>query len=119
MKKLLTLAFTTSLMVAGCATADNHDKGEMAADAKMGSPTIEQAEADLNEAIAMKAQWRIIDKSTGSKAVDLSKLLEVAKEKAAAGEAEEAERIAMLISKTSKISIDQQKRYAGALPRYN
>lgn len=119
MKKLLTVALTTSIMLAGCATSEMHDKEKMAMDKEMGSGAIEQAESDLNAAIAVGAQWRLIDKATGSKAVNLEKLLEVAKEKAEAGEAEEADRIAMRISDTTNIAMEQQKRYAGATPYYN
>lgn len=120
MKKLLAVALTTSIMLTGCATADSHDKEKMAMDnAETGGGAIAQAQADLDAAIAVGAQWRIIDKATGSKAVDLNKLMGVAKEKAEAGETEEADRIAMRISETSKIAMEQQKRYAGTTPYYN
>lgn len=119
MKKLLTVALTTSLVLAGCATADSHDKEKMAMDKEMSGGAVAQAQSDLDAAIAVGAQWRLIDKATGSKAVNLKKLMEVAKEKAAAGETEEADRIAMRISEATKMAMEQQKRYAGATPYYN
>ncbi|MCP4008344.1 MAG: hypothetical protein GY726_02390 [Proteobacteria bacterium] len=118
MKKALAIVLTTSLLIAGCASTDK--KEEMAAaPAAATTPAIAQAKADLDAAIAAGAQWRIIDKATGSTAVDLTKLLKVAEEKATAGETDEANRIAARVSEASKIGIEQSKRYAGTAPYYN
>jgi hypothetical protein len=116
MKISLALALTTSLFIAGCATADGEKKEEMA---MATTPAVTQAKADLKAAIAGGAQWRLIDKSTGGAAVDLKKLMKVAEEKAAAGETEEADRIAGRISNASKLALEQSARYAGAMPYYN
>jgi len=117
MKKTLVLALTTSLFIAGCASASG-DKKPMAMESGMQSSAIAQAEKDLNAAIEAQAQWKIIDKSTGKKAASMSKLLKTAKKKAEEGNMDEANRIAMRISEMTKISIAQSERYAGALPYY-
>jgi hypothetical protein len=117
MKKTLALALTTSLFIAGCASAGDPKKEEMAM--AMTTPAVTQAKADLDAAIAVGAQWRLIDKATGGAAVDLSKLLKVAEAKAKEGDTAEADRIAARISESSKVAIEQHKRYAGAMPYYN
>jgi len=117
MKKLLALTLSSTLFIAGCASNADSDKMPMAGDG-MATTTIAQAEKDLNAAIEAGAQWRLIDKSTGGKAVDMSKLLSVAKKKAEEGDMKEANRIAMRVSDMSKVSLDQSKRYAGATPYY-
>lgn len=118
MKKALAIVLTTSFLIAGCAS--DGKKEEMAmAPAAATTPAITQAKSDLDAAIAANAQWRIIDKATGSKAVDLKKLLKVAEEKAKAGEIDEANRIAARVSKAATTGIEQSKRYAGATPYYN
>ena len=116
MKKTLAIVLTTSFLVAGCATADKKDDMAMA---MTTTPAVTQAKADLDQAIAAGAQWRLIDKATGSKAVDLSKLMKVAEEKAAAGETDEANRIAARISQASETAIKQSERYAATVPYYN
>ena len=126
MRKLLALALTTSFVIAGCASTGSDDKAGMAAaDSSMAADSmaidspVAQAEADLAAAIEAHGQWRVIDKATGSKAVNLTDLMKVAKEKAEAGETEEANRIAAHISKAAKIGTEQAARYAGATPYYN
>jgi len=116
MKQALAIVLTTSLLFAGCASTETKDDAAMAS---VTTPAITQAKADLDTAIKAGAQWRIIDKSTGSKAVDLTKLLAVAEKKAEAGEMDEANRIAARVSKASNIAVGQQKRYAGTMPYYN
>jgi len=116
MKKALAVILTSSLFIAGCASTEMKEDKPME---MMGSAVVTQAHADLDAAVAMGAEWRLIDKATGSKAVNLSKLMKVVDEKAKAGETEEADRIAARISEASKIAMDQHKRYAGATPYYN
>ena len=118
MKKILTAAFTTAFMLTGCATTEHQEKAAMAEDAEMGNAVIAQAESDAQAAIDAGAQWLILDKAAGSKAVSFGKLIEIAKEKQAAGETEEAERIAMHVSEASKMALGQHERYSGSLPRY-
>ena len=83
-------------------------------------PEVVQAKADLDAAIAAKSQWMLLDKTTGNAAVDLTKLLKVAQDKAAACETDEAVRIAEKISYAAKAGMDQAKRYGGsnAMPKY-
>ncbi|MEE9447967.1 MAG: hypothetical protein V3V09_08390, partial [Arenicellales bacterium] len=78
MKKALALALTTSLFIAGCASAGS-DKKEMAASMSKDMTSISQAEADVKSAKAVRSEWRILDKAAGKKAVSLSKLLNIAK----------------------------------------
>ncbi len=120
MKKTLALALTSALFIAGCAsTGDEMKKEEMAKAAAM-PPEVVQAKADLDAAIAAKSQWMLLDKTTGNAAVNLTKLLKVAEDKAAAGEIDEAIRIAEKISYASKMGIEQAKRYGGsnAMPKF-
>lgn len=115
MNKTLAIVLTASFLLAGCSSADKKD--DMAK--TMTTPAVTQAKSDLDKAIAAGAQWRLIDKATGGTAVDLSKLMKVAEEKAAAGETDEANRIAARISKASETAIEQSKRYAATAPYYN
>jgi outer membrane murein-binding lipoprotein Lpp len=115
MNKTLAIVLTTSFLLAGCSSADKKD--DMAK--TMTTPAVTQAKADLDKAIAAGAEWRLIDTATGGKAVNLSKLMKVAEEKAAAGETDEANRIAARISKASETAIEQSKRYAATAPYYN
>ena len=118
MRKSLALVLTSSLLISACATSTNHDKEKMAGEMSSDDP-MAQAETDLAAATAAGGQWRVIDTATGSKAVDLSKLMEAAKKKAEAGETEEANRMAMHVSKAAKIGLEQAERYAGTTPYYN
>jgi outer membrane murein-binding lipoprotein Lpp len=115
MNKTLAIVLTTSFLLAGCSSADKKD--DMAK--TMTTPAVTQAKADLDKAIAAGAEWRLIDTATGGKAVNLSKLMKVAEEKAAAGETDEANRIAARISQASETAIEQSKRYAATAPYYN
>jgi outer membrane murein-binding lipoprotein Lpp len=115
MNKTLAIILTASFLLAGCSSADKKDDMTMT----MTTPAVTQAKSDLDKAIAAGAQWRLIDKATGGTAVDLSKLMKVAEEKAAAGETDEANRIAARISKASETAIEQSKRYAATAPYYN
>ena len=117
MNKTLAIVLTASFLLAGCSSADKKD--DMTKTMTMTTPAVTQAKSDLDKAIAAGAQWRLIDKATGGKAVDLSKLMKVAEEKAAAGETDEANRIAARISKASETAIEQSKRYAATAPYYN
>ena len=118
MRKSLALVLTSSLLISACASTAGHDKEKMAGEMSAADP-IAQAETDLAAAIAAGGQWRVIDKATGSKAVDLSKLMAAAKKKAEAGETEEANRMAAHVSKAATIGLEQAQRYAGATPYYN
>ena len=80
---------------------------------------LKMAEDKLAMAKAADAEWRAIDKATGGSAVDLTKLLEAAKEKAAAGETDEAIRIAKKVAKLSELGVEQAKDQKGAKPMYN
>ena len=117
MKKALAIVLTTSFLVAGCAGAGK--KEEMAAAPAMATPAITQAKSDLDAALAADGQWRIIDSATGSKAVDLKKLLKVAEDKAKEGDLDEANRIAARVSEAAKLGVEQSERYAGSAPYYN
>ncbi len=91
------------------------------------SVPAQQASADAitkaEEALAMAqkvgGEWKAIDKATGGKAVPLSKMLKVAKEKAAAGEIEESIRLAEKVTEFSMLGVEQAKAQEGAGPSYN
>lgn len=117
MKKAIALTLATSLLIAGCASSGSDQKHEMAANGS--NEAIAQAKADLDEAIAMDSQWRVIDKATGSTSVDLATILKKAEEELAAGNTAEAERLAKKVSEMSKLGVMQHKQYAGTKPYYN
>ncbi len=117
MKQYLAAMLGATILLTGCATADSHDK--MAKSANAGTSPIEQAQTDLDAAKAVGGHWRIIDKATGGKAQNLSKLLKAAKKKAEAGDMAEAERIAKRVSKFAKLGQAQAAKYKGSLPSYN
>ncbi len=81
--------------------------------------TIGMAEQKLAMAKEMNSEWRVIDKATGGSAQDLSKLLQVAKEKAEAGDSEEAIRLAKRVIQFSELGVAQAKAQKGAMPQYN
>ena len=81
---------------------------------------LAKAEAALADATSAGAVWRLIDKSTGSGAVNLDKLLGAAKKKQEAGELDEAIRIANRISEAAMLGIEQIESQKGkAQPFYN
>lgn len=120
MNKSLVFALAGSLLVAGCATASNHEAMKKMPMAKemAHSDAINNAMADAKAAKAAGAQWRIIDKATGGKAVNMSKLLDAAVKKEEAGEMAEADRIAAHVSNAANLGMIQAERYAGAVPYY-
>ncbi len=79
---------------------------------------LAQAAEDLKAAKAVKSEWRFIDKSGGGSAQNMSDFMKIAEEKAAAGETEEANRIAALISKYAKLGIAQAEKQKAAKPYY-
>ena len=90
---------------------------DKAAEAKQA---LAKAEAALADAAAAGAVWRLIDKSTGSKAVNLDKLLGAAKKKQEAGELDEAIRIANRVSEAAMLGKEQIESQKGkAEPFYN
>ena len=91
--------------------------GDKAAEAQQA---LAKAEAALADAQSAGAVWRLIDKSTGSTAVNLDKLLGAAKKKQEAGELDEAIRIANRISDAAMLGIEQIESQKGkAEPFYN
>ena len=105
----------SALLLVGCLTAP---PDQMAASAGPDA-AIAEAEKALSMAKEMGAEWMLIDKATGSRAQSLTKLLSVAKEKAEAGEAEEATRIANRVTEISNIGVEAMKTQADAGPSYN
>lgn len=88
-------------------------------------PMTISADAALAEAadlLAMAkkqgAEWKVIDKATGGKAARLSETLKVANEKAAAGETDEAIRLARKVSTFATLGVEQAKSQMDAIPYY-
>lgn len=79
---------------------------------------IAEAEKELKAAQKMVAEWKLIDKSTGGRAQDISKLLKVAKEAKAAGNDAEAARIAGRVKEAAMMAQQQAKDQANAMPHY-
>ncbi len=105
----------SALLLVGCLTAPP----EQAMSSKGPEAAIAEAEEALGMAKKAGAEWMVIDSATGGRAQPLTKLLEVAKEKAAAGEADEAARLAGRVTELSRIGIEQIESQAGAGPVYN
>lgn len=81
---------------------------------------VAKAEAAVADAKSAGAVWRLIDKSTGSTAVNLDKLLGAAKKKQEAGELDEAIRIADRISEAAMLGVEQIQSQKGKIePFYN
>lgn len=114
MRKLIIMGIG-ALMLAGCAQTPMTG-GDPAAELQV---IIKQAEDKLAMAQAANAEWRILDKATGGSAVDLSKILSLAKEKAEAGETDEARRLAEQVIKFSELGLEQAETQAGSGPIYN
>ncbi len=114
MRNLFIMGIGT-LMLAGCAQTPM-TYGDPAAELNVAIQTAEKKLAMAQEA---NAEWRIIDKATGGSAVDLSKILSVAKEKAEAGEMDEARRLADAVIKYSELGLKQSAEQAGSGPVYN
>ena len=103
------------LTLAGCVATPPAAEKPMASGA---DAAIAEASDMLAKVQAASGEWKVIDKATGGKAVPLSKLLKVAKEKAAAGEADEATRIAGKVSSFAMLGIEQSKGQMDAKPYY-
>ncbi|GJL81736.1 MAG: hypothetical protein DHS20C01_13700 [marine bacterium B5-7] len=114
MRKLLLTGIYTLLLV-GCATVPP----EGASAGASVDEVLAMADQKLSEAKAAKAEWMIIDSATGSKAVSLTKVLAAAKEKAAAGETDEAMRMANRVIESSELGIEQVMSQKDAAPSFN
>ena len=86
--------------------------GDSAADA------ITKAESDLAAAASVGAVWRLLDKSSGSSAVGIDKLLNSAKKKLDGGDDVEALRIANRVSWAAQAGIAQATAQNDAKPFY-
>ena len=82
--------------------------------------TITQAEKDLKLAAQSGAVWRLVDKTTGSGAVGIDKLLKLAKKKQDEAKllADEAKRLATLVSWAAQLGINQANAQKQAKPYY-
>lgn len=103
---LIVLAAAIAL---GSTTAQAEDS---AADA------IAKAEGDLAAAVSAGGVWRLVDKSSGSSAVGIDRLLKTAKKKLEDGDGSEALRIASLVSWAAQAGITQATVQKDAGPFY-
>ncbi len=111
MKKTL---FSLALFaMTGCATSTG-----MADKATEVSDAIKKAETEVAAAAAVGSVWRLIDPATGGAAVDIDKLLKVAKDKQAAGELDEALRIANRVADAAMLGQQQASDQRDAGPYY-
>ncbi len=110
-------ALVAILSITACGTMSS---GVQADDkAAQVDKAIQMAETELAAAEESGHVWRLIDPATGSGSEDLSKLLEAAKEKQAAGELDEALRIANRVAESAKLGQEQAEQQANAEPFYN
>ena len=82
------------------------------------SEAIKKAEAELAAAAEAGSVWRLVDSATGSSAQNIDKLLQVAKEKQAAGELDEALRLANRVADAAMLGQQQARGQADAGPYY-
>ena len=82
------------------------------------SASIAAAEKELAAAAEAGHVWRLIDPASGGSSVDIDKLLAIAKKKQAAGELDEALRIANRVSEAAVLGQQQAKSQAQAGPSY-
>ena len=80
--------------------------------------TITKPEQDMKSAARSGAVWRLVDKATGSGAVGIDKLLELAKKKLDEGQDDEAKRLATLVSWAAQLGIQQASGQKQAKPFY-
>jgi hypothetical protein len=87
--------------------------------AVMVDEAIQRAESELAGAAETGHVWRLIDSAGGSKSQDLDKLLAIAKEKQAAGELDEALRLAERTADAAALGQAQAESQADAAPFYS
>ena len=80
--------------------------------------TITRGEQDLKSAVQSGGVWRLVDKATGSSAVGIDKLLELAKKKLDEDQDDEAKRLATLVSWAAQLGIKQANGQKQAKPFY-
>ena len=80
--------------------------------------TITRAEQNLKSAVQSGAVWRLVDKATGSGAVGIDKLVELAKKELDEGQDDEAKRLAALLSWAAQLGIQQASGQKQAKPFY-
>ncbi len=79
---------------------------------------IAKADTELAAAEKVGHVWRLIDSATGGSAVGIDQLLKVAKEKQAAGEFDEARRLADRVAEAAMLGQEQAKLAADAGPKF-
>ena len=110
MRKLVYLALT---ILFASATVQAQDEAAQTQEA------IAKAETELAAAKKVGHVWRLIDKATGKKSVNLGKLLDAARERQAAGEFLEAIRIANRVAETAVLGQQQASSQGNVSPFYN
>lgn len=112
MKKPI-LAVAVTMLVAGCYTVPPSATAASGVDS-----AIKAASDALSMAQSAGGEWKVLDSATGGSAQPLSKLLKIAKEKAAGGETEEAVRLANKVATFAELGTAQSKGQMGAKPYY-
>ncbi len=114
-----TTALLTAATALGCilTTAVPPAFADGAAQAEAAT-AIAKAETELAAAEKAGHVWRLIDSATGGSAVGIDELLTVAKEKQAAGEFDEAHRLAHRVAEAALLGQEQAKLAADAGPRF-
>ena len=88
--------------------------------AAQATQAIATAEASLAAAKTAGSVWQLIDKATGSASQSIEKLLAAAKKKQAAGEFDEAVRIANRVNDAATLGVEQAESQTGKVqPFYN
>ena len=105
------------LLLGGCVGLENVDSSVKTIDHQQNQ-LLRQAELDTANAINRGAEWRVRDRITGNRAVNLSVLLELAQRMQQYGETAEATRLAIKISQLVAVALQQADDNSNALPRY-
>ncbi len=110
--------FIVIALLAGCGAVPDASNAAVKAAPKQQNKWLRQAEADTTMAIRRGAEWRVRDRVTAGKAVNLRTLLEIAQQMQQDGEIVEATRLAIKISRIVAIALQQADDNMNALPDY-
>lgn len=106
------------LLLGGCSTLKNNGDSAVKITRNQQNEQLGQAELDTIIAINRGSEWRVRDRVTANRAVNLRVLLEIAQRLQEAGETAEATRLAIKISKIVVVALQQADDNMNVLPHY-
>ena len=116
MRKIKPLLIIIGLLfLSGCVSTDD---SPVKITRNQQNEQLGQAELDTVMAINRGAEWRVRDRVTANRAVNLRVLLEIAQRLQEDGNTTEATRLAVKISKIVAVALQQADDNMNVLPRY-